>query len=76
MPETKMSAKAEEALLKMQKTWVGKQVKIVGLTHPHKGGIGVATSIDYTNAGWGIKVEFEDGLSGYVFKGTDIRLID
>jgi len=76
MESNKMSPAAEEALQKFKDAWIGKQVKIVGLYHPHRGGIGIATSVDYTNAGWGIRVDFEDGQSGYVFKGTDIRMIE
>lgn len=76
MSETKMSPSGEEALQEFKDAWLNKEVKIVGLSHPHFGKAGIASSIDYTKVGWGMKVEFEDGNSCYVFIGTEIRLLN
>lgn len=69
----KMSDEAEAALQKFKDAWVGKRVKIVGISHPHRGRSGECVGVEYTAAGWGLEVRFEDGTGAFVFKGTDIR---
>ena len=70
----KMSEEAENALQKFKNTWVGKRVKIIGINHPHRGESGECADVEYTNAGWGIRIILENGEGCFVFKGTDIRL--
>ena len=75
MASTKMSPKAEEALQKMKDTLLDEYVKIVGIDHPHRLCYGFIKSIDYTNAGWGVKVDLDNGFSCYCFKRTDYQII-
>lgn len=70
----KMSEEAEIALQKFKDAWVGKRVKIIGATHPHRGESGECIAVEYTNVGWGVRINLENGQSCYTFKGGDIRL--
>ena len=73
MDNEKMSAEAESALQKFKDAFIGKRVKIVGIDHPHRDESGTCSSVDYTNVGWGLKIDLENNESCYSFKGTDIR---
>ena len=57
----------------MKNILIGKNVKIIGLNHPHRGSTGEIVTIDYTNAGWGVKVDLTNGLSCFCFKRTDYQ---
>ena len=70
-----MSIKAEEALQKMKDILIGKHVKVVGVNHPHNGSTGKIVDIEYTNSGWGTKIDLDNGLSCFCFKRTDFREI-
>jgi hypothetical protein len=70
----KMSADAELALQKFKDKWIGKRVKIIGINHPHRGESGQCMDVEYTNVGWGIRINIENGEGCFVFKGADIRL--
>ncbi len=56
----------------LKNKWVGKQVRICG-DHPHTGKKGEVVSLDHTHAGYGFKVDLEDGESCYVFKGSHME---
>ena len=72
--DKKMSEKAEAALQEFKNTWIGKRVKIIGINHPHRGDSGTCADVEYTHAGWGIRINLENGDGCFVFKRTDIRL--
>ncbi len=68
-----MSPEAEKILEDFKKNWVGKTVKIISINHPHYGESGEVISVDYTNAGWGVRIKLENYEECYVFNGHDIK---
>lgn len=75
--ETKMSPEYEAKLEAFKKEWIGQHIKVTHKDHPHFGETGKVTSVDYTNAGWGIKIESDHqyGESFYVFRGGELKKI-
>lgn len=73
--EEKMSDEAEKALEDFRKKLIGLYVEVTSTKHPHFSETGVVKSIDYTNAGWGLLIEPEEGDSFYVFNGKEIKII-
>lgn len=72
--ENKLSEQ-EQALEEFKGRWIGCDVKIIGFDHPHFLSTGKVSSVDYTNVGFGMKVDLQNGESCYVFKGSDIKKI-
>lgn len=60
--------------------WVGKSVRVVDRNHPHYNAIGDVTDIEYTFAGWGMKIKNTQndsifyGEEFYIFNGKQIKV--
>lgn len=75
MSEENISTEVNKQFDDFKAKWIGAKVLITGIKHPWRGESGVVSSMDHTAIGFGMKVDLENGESCYVFKGSDIQLI-
>lgn len=77
--ETEELSKQLETL---KKTWVGKSIHVKDINHPHFNTIGEVIDVEYTLAGWGMKIKNMQndsifyGDDFYIFNGKQIDLIN
>jgi hypothetical protein len=78
-----MEAKAEvkqipEELKPVADRLIGKRVLIVKRDHPHANKAGTVDRLEFANAlgRWGFVVNYDDGLSGFVFHGSEWKVLD
>ena len=55
--------------------WMGRKVKIIDRSHPWTGETGTVKSIDKTLAGYGMRIELDNGVNCFVFKTSDISIL-
>ena len=63
---------AEKALQEFIDRWKDEPVLITGKNHPCRGEKGIVITVDYTNAGYGMRIKLDNGGECYVFKGSDL----
>lgn len=64
--------------LKPLERFIGKRVLITKPGHPHAHKTGTVDRMEVANAlgKWGFVVNYDDGLSGFVFHGSEWRVLD
>lgn len=67
-----------EELKPLEKQYVGRRVLIVKKDHPHFQSVGTVDRIEKAHAlgKWGFVVNYDNGLSGFIFHGSEWRVLD
>lgn len=78
MAKAEMKNDIPEQLQPLAKQYVGKRVLIVKKGHPHFQSVGTVDRMECAHAlgKWGFVVEYDNGLSGFIFDGSEWRLLD
>lgn len=70
-----------QELIDFKNKWIGKDVIVTDPTHPHYKTVGEVTDVEYTFAGWGMKIKNTQqdsvfyGDEFFIFKGNQIKLL-
>lgn len=72
-----MSKEIPEELRPLERQYVGRRVLIVKKGHPHYQSVGTVDRIEQAGAvgKWGFVVNYDNGLSGFIFDGSEWRVL-
>jgi hypothetical protein len=67
-----------DELKSLERQFVGKRVLIVKPGHPHLHSVGTVDRLEKAGVlgKWGFVVNYDNGLSGFVFHGSEWRVLD
>lgn len=74
----KANLEIPELLKPVAKRFIGKRVLITKKGHPHLHSVGTVDRLEQIGltGQWGFVVNYDNGLSGFVFHGSEWRVLD